>query len=128
MIENSWIFPTVQSIHLVGIAMLVGSIVMIDLRRLEYVLLTHTVAEVNQRFSYFRRIGLAVMLTTGPVLFISNIPRYTQNPAFLFKMAVLLIALFFSTVERQGKFGAIVSIALWTVVVLGGRAIADFDL
>jgi len=128
MIENSWVFPVVQSIHLVGIALLVGSIVIVDLRRLGYALASHSASEVTQRFVRWRRIGLALMFTTGPVLFISNIPRYTQNPAFIFKMAVLMVALIVSRFERESKLGAILSIALWTTVVLGGRAIADFDI
>ena len=128
MIENSLVFPILQSIHLIGIALLVGSIVIVDLRRLGYALSQHDISEVVQRFTFWRRTGLIIMLTTGPVLFISNISRYTQNPAFLFKMAVLLVALIFSGFEKQGRLGAILSIALWTTVVLGGRAIADFDI
>jgi len=128
MIENSLIFPLVQSIHLVGIALLVGSIVIVDLRRLGYALPQHDISEVVQRFTFWRRTGLIIMLTTGPVLFISNISRYSQNPAFLFKMAVLLVALIFSGFEKQGRLGAILSIVLWTTIVLGGRAIADFDI
>jgi len=128
MIENSLVFPVVQSIHLVGIALLVGSIIIVDLRRLGYALPSHSLSEVGQQFALWRRRGLIIMFTTGPILFISNIPRYTQNPAFLFKMAVLLIALIFSGFEKQSRLSAILSIALWTTVVLGGRAIADFDI
>jgi hypothetical protein len=48
-------------------------------------------------------------------------------------MAVLVGALAFhftthNRIERRGKFVALISIVLWTCVVLGGRAIADFDI
>jgi len=48
-------------------------------------------------------------------------------------MAVLAAALAFhftqhQQIERRGKLVAVISIALWTCVVLGGRAIADFDI
>jgi hypothetical protein len=73
------------------------------------------------------------MLSTGPVLFAADIMRYVSNPAFLLKMAILLIALMFhfamhARAATNAKWIALVSITLWTCVVLSGRAIADFDL
>ena len=132
-IKNSWIFPVVQSIHLCGIALLVGSIVALDLRLLNLALRRRSIAEIAQRFAPWRRAGFATMLVTGPFLFASDITRYVHNPAFLFKMLVLAIALAFHfwthrRVEERGKLAALISIALWTFVVLGGRAIADFDI
>ena len=132
-LKNSWIFPIVQSIHLCGIAMLVGPIVTLDLRLLNFALRGRSVAEIARRFAPWTRAGFATMLVTGPFLFVTDIPRYVHNPAFLFKMAVLSIALAFHfamgyRVERRGKLAAVISIALWTCVVLGGRAIADFDI
>jgi len=132
-LKNSWIFPIVQSIHLCGIALLVGSIVTLDLRLLDFALRRHSIAEIARRFAPWTRAGFAIMLITGPFLFITDIPRYIHNPAFLFKMVVLAMALAFhfalhSQVERRGKLAAFISIALWTCVVLGGRAIADFDI
>ena len=132
-LKNSWLFPVIESAHLAGIALLVGSIVLADLRLLGYTLLRHTVSEITRQFAPWRRAGLAIVLTTGPVLFASDVPRYSSNPAFLFKMIVLALALVFhftfqNRTGRYGKLTAIASIALWTSVVLGGRAIADFDI
>jgi hypothetical protein len=132
-LKNSLLFPAIQSVHMIGIGLLVGSIVVTDLRRLGFTLRGHSIAEVAMRFMPFRQAGLAIMLTTGPILFASDVTRYVHNPAFLFKMAVLLFALIFqftlhSSFERRSKLVACVSIALWTCVVLGGRAIADFDI
>jgi len=125
--------PVIQSVHLGGIALLVGTIVLIDLRLLGYALDRYSVSEISRRFAPWTRAGLAIMLTTGPVLFASDVTRYSRNPAFLFKMAALLGALTFHFTtqqqeERRGKIVAYISIALWTCVVLGGRAIADFDI
>jgi uncharacterized membrane protein len=132
-LKDSLLFPVIQSIHLTGIALLVGAIVIMDLRLLGYALRRYDVAEIRRRFAPWTRAGLVIMLTTGPVLFSSDVTRYSRNPAFLFKMAVLFVALVFhftlhQRAERRGKLVAIVSIALWTCVVLGGRAIADFDI
>jgi hypothetical protein len=132
-IKNSWVFPVIQSVHLVGIALLVGSIVLIDLRLLDYALRGYSVTEIRRRFAPWMRAGFAIMLTTGPVLFASDVTRYVNNPAFIFKMAVLLLALAFhftihGRTDKPGKLVGLISILLWTCVVIGGRAIADFDI
>ena len=132
-LKDSLLFPLIQSIHLTGIALLVGSIVLVDMRVLGYALSGHGVAEISRKLSPCMWTGLAIMLTTGPLLFGADVMRYSQNPAFLVKMATLLAALLFHftfhyRTEPRSKLVAIVSIALWTSVVLGGRAIADFDI
>lgn len=132
-IKNSLLFPAIQSIHLVGIGLLVGTIVLTDLRLLQFALQRYTISEIRHQLAPWNRAGLATMLTTGPILFASDIPRYIHNPAFLVKMAVLLAALLFhftihTRTDKQSKLAAVISITLWTCVVLGGRAIADFDI
>jgi hypothetical protein len=128
-LKNSLLFPVIQSVHLIGVALLVGSIVITDLRRLGWTLREQSISDVTLRFRPFTRAGLAIMLTTGPVLFTADVARYVNNPAFLLKMAFLLFASAFQfTGKPRGKTGAWISIALWTCVVLGGRAIADFDI
>ena|SRR5215831_9257447 len=132
-LKNSWLFPAIQSVHLAGVGLLVGTIVIIDLRLLGCALRLRTVSEITRRFAPWTRAGLAIMLTTGPVLFASDVTRYAHNPAFLFKMVVLLVALTFHFTKhaqagKRDKLMAAISIALWTCVVLGGRAIADFDI
>jgi hypothetical protein len=125
-LKNSWVFPAVQSIHLVGIALLVGTILIVDLHRLGYGL-RHRVNELNR----WTRIGAAVMFVTGPILFAADVPRYLNNPAFRLKMVFLLLAVSFHFAVRDRmspKLAALISMALWTCVVLGGRAIADFDI
>ena len=87
-LKDSWLFPAIQSIHLTGIALLVGSTVILALRLLGVALDRHTVAEVTHRFAPWSRGGFVILLITGPVLFVSNVPRYTHNPAFIFKMIV----------------------------------------
>jgi uncharacterized protein DUF6644 len=134
-LKNSWLFPVIQSIHLTGIALLVGTIVVLDLRLLGFVLHRYDVAAVADRFARWTRLGFVVMLTTGPILFASDVDRYVRNLAFVFKMLFLLLAvgLHFArrkwmTSPRQARLAAITSIGLWTCVVLAGRAIADFDI
>ena len=135
MLKNSWLFPLIESIHLCGLAVLVGTIVLMDLRLLGISLRRQPVAQLAGSLTPWTRLGFAIMLTTGPVMFFSDTARYLANGAFRFKMACLALALVgHFTIHRRavragnGRLAALLSLALWTVVVLGGRAIADFDV
>ncbi|HYR83289.1 MAG TPA: hypothetical protein VE422_04345 [Terriglobia bacterium] len=121
MLKNSLLFPAIQSVHLVGIALFVGTTVLVDLRTLGFGLRRHVESSLA---------GLVVMLITGPILFLSDAPRYLANPAFLVKMALLTLALAFHfTIHRKhNRPAALLSMILWSCVVIGGRAIADFDV
>jgi hypothetical protein len=124
-LKNSLLFPAIQSVHLVGIALLVGATVLIDLEILGF-----DVARATPPRPRWQWAGLAIMSITGPVLFLADPRRYLNNPAFLLKMVFLLAALVLhSTIHRRRtKAAAVLSIVLWTLVVIGGRAIADFDV
>lgn len=123
--KNSFLFPLIQSVHLAGIALLVGSIAWEDLE-----VLGVTVKPQSDRLGPWTWSGLAVMAVTGPLLFLADTQRYWSNPAFRVKMLFLLAALIlhFTVRRKPTKWTAVFSIALWTCVVLSGRAIADFDV
>jgi len=110
-------------------ALLVGGIVLIDLRSLGFGLRNQSAAELTRRFKPWTHAGLAIVLLTGPILFSADVPRYLHNPAFLVKVVFLLLALASHfTVHRSGsRFSAVLSLLLWSCVIIGGRAIADFD-
>jgi|SRR5437867_9565507 len=141
-IKNSWLFPAIQSVHLVGLAILVGTIVIIDLRLLGYGMRRHTASRVASELAPWTRIGLIIMFATGPLLFLSDVTRYSSNPAFRVKMVLLALAVVFHFLIRRGvlasgdsvrtplrnKLAAVISMSLWTSVVIAARAIADFDI
>jgi hypothetical protein len=123
-LENSWIFPVVESIHVVGLAAFVGTVVLEDLRTLGYV-------RTGERpLKAWSHAGLAVMLLTGAAMFFSDTARYSHNPAFQVKLALLVVALIVQfALRRSGtRIAAVLSLMLWTCVVLAARAIADFDV
>jgi len=62
-LKNSWLFPAIQSLHLAGIALLVGTIVLVDLRLLGYVLRRYNVPELSDYFGPWTRRGLWIVLT-----------------------------------------------------------------
>ena len=122
-LENSWIFPVVESIHVMGLAAFVGTIF------LEYLSTLSFRIPDTRRLKIWTHTGLATMLVTGAVMFLSDTTRYLHNPAFQAKIALLAVALaaHFTLHRRGTRFAAVLSLALWTFVVLAARAIIDFD-
>jgi hypothetical protein len=121
-LKNSWLFPCIQSVHIAGIALLVGTITLEDL------VLLGCRWQLPKNTARWMRWGLVILLLTGAILFLADVSRYLRNPAFQGKMLLLALALAAQFRLRKGKLAALLSLTLWTCVVLGGRAIADFDI
>lgn len=129
-----WVFPTVESIHFLGFAFLVGTIAIVDLRLLGLGM-RQPAGDLERRFAPWTYAGLAMMLTTGPAMFSADAVIYSLNPSFRIKMMCLATALLFNftlhrAVARRNRTGAAarlaacVSLLLWTGVVGAGRMIA----
>ena len=129
-LSNSWIFPVVQSIHLVGIALLVGTIVLVDLRILGFGARGHTVSQTRGPSGACPR-GLALqscsspgrccLLRPGAVLEQSGVSRQDGVPAARPRIP-------FHDPSEAHRLGSRPVDLLWSSVVIGGRAIADFDV
>ncbi len=130
-----WVFPAVQSLHFIGFAMSIGTIAIVDLRLLGIGMRRQGPAELAADLAPWTLVGIAVMLTTGPLMFSTDAVAYHFNPSFQFKMACLMLALLFHfTLHRRAvrpdvppiaaKLAAATSLLLWTAVVAGGRMIA----
>lgn len=143
-IKGSWLFPIIQTIHIIGLILLVGTVSLVDFRLLGMGMRHRSVRELASRLAPWTSAGLFTVLVTGPLLFWSNSARYLNNPAFVFKMGLLSLALAgHFTIHRNAvrtdevrmpvastgqKVAAALSLLLWSGVVLAGRAIADFDI
>jgi hypothetical protein len=117
------LFPILEAIHVMGLALSVGAIVLVDLSLLGW--------RERPTMNLERWIwsGFAVMLVTGAALFLSNVSRYVHNSGFWLKMALLAIALLvhFTIHRKSTRTGAILSLTLWSCVVASSKFIADLD-
>jgi hypothetical protein len=120
-IENTWVFPALEALHVVALALMVGTILLGDLRVLG--LARATAPE------WLTRTGWWLIVVTGLPMFYSGLARYRENPAFLVKMIALAIALAtHHTIHKRGtRATAVLSIAVWTFTILAARAVIDFD-
>ena len=90
--ESLWLFPVIESIHLLGLAMIGGALLVVDLRLLGFGLTHQPVAQLARSAHPWLVGSLAVMLTTGISLFLSESIRCYYSPPFWTKMELLLVA------------------------------------
>jgi hypothetical protein len=132
-----WAFPVIETIHILALTMMFGSIVIIDLRMLGLGMKKQPVAVLAKNLEHYMTWGLVIMLATGYMLFTSEAMKCFVNDGFKFKMAVLFPAIIFQftlfrwiTHQDENKrpmllgwLVAVLSLALWFGVGIGGRAI-----
>lgn len=120
------IFPALEAIHVMALALSVGAIAIVDLWALRFGPRDEDTAKQLARWT---PAGLALMLITGAALFLMNVARYVHNLGFLIKMALLAVALavHFTVHRKPSRGAAILSLALWSSVVIAAKFIADLD-
>jgi hypothetical protein len=139
--ESSWGFPTLESIHVVAITLVVGSITIADLRLLGLAWSSRSVTEVLHDVLPVTWIAYTVALACGSLLFITQAVKYSENGAFQIKMLLMLLAgvnmLAFQlitfrnvsqwdrdiSVPAAGRFAGAVSLACWLGILVFGRQI-----
>ncbi len=135
-IRNSvWLFPVIESVHLVALALIGGAVLLVNMRLLGLVLGRRPVSELASDVHPWFLGGLLVMFASGVPLFLSESIKCYYSFAFWVKMSALLAVLAFTfTVHRRvtladegrvgpvrGKLVAVVSLVLWAAVGWGGR-------
>jgi uncharacterized membrane protein SirB2 len=140
-----WIIPAVQSVHILAIAIVMSSVIMVDLRLLGLMGHSQSISGLTRRFIPWVWCSLVVLLLTGIVLITAEPRRDLLNPVFQAKMALVVVAIivtaiFQETVRRNMEFWdlsprsrwgawitAVVSLLVWTAIVVCGRWIAYVD-
>jgi hypothetical protein len=110
--QSDWLFPCIESVHVLAITLVVGSITMVDLRLLDINLRDRDAGALMREVLPWTWGGFAVALTTGSLLFASNATHYWGTVPFRAKMGVLALAginmlVFHATAYRSvGSWGA----------------------
>src|SRR4051812_46936325 len=90
--ESVWVFPIVESIHVLTLCLFLGMAAMLDLRLLGLVMRDVPVSEVAKRLLPWTALGFAVMVISGLLTFLNAPVRYYSNVFFRIKVAALLLA------------------------------------
>ncbi len=137
-----WIVPAVQTVHILCVAVVLTSVLMIDLRLLGLRWQHQSVSAITGRFLPFIWWPLPILLATGAILIAAEPARSLRNPVFLLKMLLLLAAAGVTLAcqiplrhdpaywelstgkRRAAQLIAAASLPLWVGIVFAGRWIA----
>jgi len=141
MRESLWAYPIVETIHIVGIAILVGSIVMFDLRVLG-LSKNLSVRALSRHLLPWSLGALVLIVPTGFLMFSAHAMDFIGNRTFQLKMALLMVAGINAVIFRTGPYQTVahwdvatrapiaaqlsvaVSIAVWIAIIGCGRFLA----
>ena len=131
--ESKWLFPVIESVHLLGLAVIGGAVLVVDLRLAGFGLRRQSVRQMARDVQPWLIGSLIAMLISGFLLFTSEATKCYYHEAFWIKMTSLALAILFTfTIRRRvaetdnaglarGRLVAVVSVALWSGVGIGGR-------
>ena len=117
--ESTWGYPVVGAVHVLAIALFGGAVLVTNLRGLG----------LKRDVRWLKLLGLALMISTGALLFASGAVRYYSSGAFRMKMALLGLLLLNSLAASRCRTLALhsaIALALWAAVIFASRGIAFF--
>jgi hypothetical protein len=141
MRESSWLYPTVETLHILGFVVLVGAAAMWDLRLLGLSRRLPVTAMARHLLPWSRA-GLLLAVPTGVLMFMSDATATAANPAFRLKLALIGVALLNAAAFHRWTFRSVrawdcevaapiparlaggLSLALWVTIIACGRLIA----
>lgn len=139
--EGDTLFPFIESVHVVAICLVVGSILVLDLRLVGLASLHRPAGRLSRAILPVTWGAFALAAASGSLLFISNATKYLGNGFFLAKMVLIGVAglnmvIFHAVAARdmrqwekdaspplRARLAGAVSILLWIAVVACGRMI-----
>jgi hypothetical protein len=137
--DSVWLFPVVEAVHLVALALIGGAVLMVDLRLLGCTLRRESATQVARNAQPWLVGSLTVLLVSGVFLFSSEALKCYYNPPFWAKMTALFLAIVYTfTIRRrvlentdrftQGRLQVVaaVSLILWSSVGVAGRFIGFY--
>jgi hypothetical protein len=138
--EGALPYPIIGGVHLLGIALFGGMVLVTDLRLLGWTMQRRPVQEIVQQFRAWKWAGFIVVVASGLLLAWAEPLKLYRSPAFWVKMALLALVgvhavafrgrVYGSTARpdvaetMEGKLAACISLLLWAGLVVSGRLIA----
>jgi len=142
--ESDYAYSIIESVHVLAITLVVGTIAILDLRMLGAILRPVPVTLIARAVLPLTWLGFAVSFLSGFLLFWAEAAKMYSNPSFRVKLILLALVglnplIFHTTVYRRvhewesqhvtpwrARAAAIASLTLWGGIIVAGRAIAYF--
>jgi len=139
--ESTWMFPTIETLHVIALVTVIGTIAIVDLRLIGVASRGHRVSLLAKDTLPLTWAAFGLAAITGGLLFVSKASTYMGNPYFLWKLVLLALAglnmmylhlTTWRTVEHweqdpsfpfAAKLAGWLSLIFWIGVVFCGRMI-----
>jgi hypothetical protein len=140
--ESIWVYPIVETVHVLSLCLFLGLALLLDLRLLDLALRRTPVTDIVNRVMPWTWAGFALMVASGAALFYSDPVKFYGNFFFRIKVVLLLLAgvnawVFHATVFRRvaewdrdtptparARLAGALSLLFWIGIVTTGRLIA----
>lgn len=137
--ESMYLFPLVETVHVLALGISVGAVMWFDLRLMGVVLRRDPVADVFDQVRVWMQIGFAAMFVTGGLMFWSLAEKLYESGYFRIKVLLLVLAainvgIYHLTVDRRrsewsagmtpplgARIAGFLSLVLWAAVIAAGR-------
>lgn len=140
MRQSAFAYPLANLVHLLGLTLLVGPILLLDLRIMGFGRKLVGAAELSRLVTPFAAAGLALAVATGPLLFLADAKALSTSTLMIAKLALVAFGILNALAFRRlfgarlaqwdiapdpwGRAQAAVSIAMWFAAATAGRLIA----
>jgi hypothetical protein len=139
--HSLYVFPFLEAVHVMALAVVFGTVTIVDLRVLGLASTARPFQRVADELLRWTWAGFAVSVLTGATMFTTNARVYADNTAFRIKLVLLALAglnmlIFHVTAGRTasrweygrsapaiGRTAAALSIVLWMAIIFAGRVI-----
>jgi hypothetical protein len=140
--ESTWIYPIIESVHVLGLTLFLGLLLLWDTRLMGIVLTRVAVSALWRQLFPWIAAGALIVAVSGTLLFVSDPVKFYGNVFFRVKVVALALAVanaaaYHLGIERRlaqwdtsamtpraARIAGATSLALWTIVVVVGRLIA----
>ena len=148
MREWLWLYPSVEIVHIVGIALLFGSIAVLDLRLLGFSQKTLSVRRLARHVLPWTAASFLLIIPSGLLMFVAHATDFISSPVFVTKLCLIMLAgvnaaLFHAIAMRTAdvwdtedmrdlrpppsvRFAGAASLLIWISVIACGRLLAYF--
>jgi uncharacterized membrane protein len=140
--KTAWAFTTIEVVHVFAVSLVIGTIMIVDLRLLGLASTRRPFAELSRQVLPFTWAAFVIAVIAGSLLFISRATEYFVNTMFWIKMSLIVLAginmVIFEFITVRGvkewnldptpplaaRLAGGISIACWVMVLAFGRLIA----
>jgi hypothetical protein len=133
--DTVWAFPLIETFHLLALAVLLGSVLMVNLRVFGLGKQYGPAAQMARQMEPWMLVSIGVLIASGIPMAFSEPMKCFESISFPIKMGLILLGIASQltiqrkwviagdTTARKAKFAAVLSIAIWTLVGAAGKGI-----